>query len=100
MSLSALHLALLDDGRRVTLLDDRGWASHGPPDIWRRTPSEEIEAAARTVVGPDEPYGSRSPVDMEADHWAHLAGVLRQHGVHIDAQALRRVPHDVELSRR
>lgn len=30
MSLSASHLAVLDDGRRLTLLDDRGWGVHGP----------------------------------------------------------------------
>jgi len=100
MSLAALHQAVLDDGRRVTLLDDRGWGVHGPPDSWRRTSIKDIQAVARTVVGPDEPYGSRSHADMEADRWAHLAGILRQHGVPIDAEELRRSPHDVELSQR
>lgn len=100
MSLSALHLAVLDDGRRMTLLDDRGWAVHGPPDIWRRTSVEEIEADARTVVGPDEPHGNHSKADMEADHWAHLVGILRQQGVLAEAEELRRLPHDVELSER
>ncbi len=54
MSVSALHLAVLDDGRWLTLLDDRGWGVSGPSDIWRRTSVEEIETAARMVVGPGE----------------------------------------------
>lgn len=100
MSLSALHLAVLADGRRLALLDDRGWGVHGPPDIWRRTSVEDIEEDARRVVGPDEPYGSHSQADMEADHWAYLVGILRQQGVLIDAEELSRLPHDVELSER
>ncbi len=70
MSLSTLHLAVLDDGRRLTLLDDRGWAVHAPPDIWRRTTVEEIEETTRMVVGPDEPCGRHSQTEMEAEHWA------------------------------
>ncbi len=100
VSLSALHVAVLDDGRRLTLLDDRGWSVHGPADIWSRTSPEEIEGEARLVVGPDEPYDGRSQADMEADHWANLAGILRHQGVLVDAQELRRLPHDVEVSER
>lgn len=100
MSLSALHLAVLDDGARLTLLDDRGWSVHGPPNIWRRTSVGEIEATARMVVGPDEPYGSRSQTDMETDHWAYLAAILRRQGVLVDAGELSRLPHHVELSER
>lgn len=100
MSLSALHLAVLDDGTRVTLLDDRGWGVLVPPDIWRRSSVEEIEATARMVVGPDEPYSGRSQADMEADHWASLAAILRRRGVLVDAEELGRLPHHVELSDR
>jgi hypothetical protein len=45
------------DGRRVLLLDDRGWSASGPPGIWAVTSVEEIVDMARTVVGPDEPFG-------------------------------------------
>jgi hypothetical protein len=85
MSLSALHLAILQDGRRVVLLDDRGWSGSGPPDIWRHTSIEEVEETARTVVGPDEPFGGHSQAAMETDHWAALAGTLGQQGVLISA---------------
>ncbi|HET7328755.1 MAG TPA: hypothetical protein VFJ14_15890 [Nocardioidaceae bacterium] len=100
MSISALHLAVLDDGRRLALLDDRGWGVHGSPDIWRRTSVEEIEADARMVVGPDEPYGDHPQADVEVDHWAYLTGILRRQGVLVDTRELSRLPHDVELSER
>jgi hypothetical protein len=100
MSLSARHEAVLVDGRRVLLLDDRGWSASGPPDIWTRTSVEDIEDTARVVVGPDEPFGGRPQEDMEADHWAYLARVLRQQGIVVDALDLQRLPHDVVLSKR
>ena len=100
MSLAALHQAVLDDGRCLTLLADRGWAEGGADDAWQHTSIEEIQATARTVVGPDEPYGDRTATDMAADHWGHLAGVLAERGVHIGAWALSRLPHEVVLSDR
>jgi hypothetical protein len=119
MSVSARHEAVLLDGRRVLLLDDRGWteaaltAFHGgdvparhrgrkepQPDIWATTSIEEIEETARVVVGPDEPFEGSSPEDAEQGHWAYLSDVLRQHGVVVDALDLRRLPHDVVLSER
>lgn len=100
MSCSALHLAVTDDGRRLVLLADRGWTASGPADIWRHTSVEELESTARTVVGPDEPFGDRSQADMAASHWAYLADVLREQGVVADASALEQLPHDVELSDR
>ena len=100
MSVSARHEAVLGDGRRVLLLDDRGWGVSGPPDIWAVTSVEDVVATARVVVGPDEPFGGRSHEDMQADHWASLAGVLRRQGVPADAVEMRRLPHDVVLSER
>jgi hypothetical protein len=100
MSVSARHEAVLLSGRRVLLLDDRGWSASGLPNIWAVTSIEDIVDTARMVVGPDEPFGGRSHEDMEADHWAHLTDVLRQQGVIADALALKRLPHDVVLSER
>jgi hypothetical protein len=59
-----------------------------------------VQETARVVVGPDEPHVGRSPADMESDHWAHLSRVLAQHGVVLDALGLKRLPHDVVLSKR
>lgn len=100
ISLSARHEAVLANGRHVLLRDDRGWSESGPSTIWARTTIEDIVTTARTVVGPDEPFGGRSPEDMEADHWAQLAEVLRQQGVVADALELGRRPHAVVLSQR
>ena len=97
LSVSALHQAVLDDGRRVVLLADRGWtSSRGAASA----PVEEITRTARVVVGPDEPFGDRSQADMEAIHWEPLLRTLREHGVVADAAKLRRLPHDVKSSGR
>jgi hypothetical protein len=112
MSFSARHEAVLEDGRRLLLLDDRGWSSsflrttadsdsaREVPDFWATASREEIEKTARFVVGPDEPFDGRSREDMEGDHWAYLSGILRQQRVAADADELRSLPHDVVLSER
>ena len=117
MSVSARHEVALVDGRRLVLLDGRGWGSslgrswvdevpdgdswrEDVPNIWAVTSVEDIEETARVVVGPDEPFDGRSQEDMEADHWAYLAEVLRQQGVVVDARELERLPHDIVLSER
>ena len=118
-SFSARHEAVLLDGRRVLLLDDRGWTfsplitafqvgdasdrdstPEQEPDIWATTSVEDIEQTARMVVGPDEPTDGYSQQDAEQGHWAYLSDVLRQHGVVADALELKQVPHDVVLSDR
>jgi hypothetical protein len=101
MSVSARHEAELVDGRRVVLLDDRGWSSSANvPDIWAVTSMEDIEKTARMVVGPDEPHGGISEDDMEADHWAFLSELLGRQGVVVDARELKRLPHDLVLGER
>jgi hypothetical protein len=116
MSVSARHEAALADGRRVLLLDDRGWSESAlrawvgevpdrvsqrdQLDSWALTSVEDIEETARVVVGPDEPPDGYSQEEMEASHWDYLAGVLRQQGVVVDALELKRLPHEVVLSER
>jgi hypothetical protein len=100
MSVSARLDALLADGRRVTLLDDRGWGGSGPPDVWATTSMEEVVFTARTVVGPDEPPPGRTHEEEAALHWAALAGTLRRAGVAVEGFALSQLPHDVVLSDR
>lgn len=115
-SFSARHEAVLLDGRRVLLLDDRGWTwsplialqageasdrdstREQQPDIWATTSVEDIEQTARMVVGPDEPPDGYSQEDAEQGHWAYLSDVLGHHGIVVDALDLRRLPHDVVLS--
>ena len=111
-SFSARHEAVLEDGRHLLLLDDRGWSSslvyatadsdsaREDPDFRAATSRKDIEETSRWVVGPDEPFDGRSQEDMERDHWAYLAGILRQQGVAADADELKGLPHDVVLSER
>jgi hypothetical protein len=107
MSVSARHEAVLEDGSRLLLLDDRGWTEElrgaGADeihDLWANTPERDIAETARMVVGPDEPFGGRSQDDMETDHWNALAENLRAQGVIVDAGELRQLPHDVEIGDR
>jgi hypothetical protein len=117
MSVSARHEVVLADGRRVVLLDDRGWSEqfavawyHEPspwerrlvelPDIWAYKKVEEMERTARDVVGPDEPFEGRTRAEMEASHWDSLARVLQQRGIEVGAAELRALRHHVELSDR
>jgi hypothetical protein len=106
VSFSARFDAVLADGRRLVVLDDRGWSGstfdrHGRSlDPWAGTTARETEDAARTVVGPDEPFADRTHEDMAADHWARIAAELGRQGVEADPGELRRLPHDVELGER
>jgi hypothetical protein len=116
MSVTARHEAVLTDGRRVLLLDDRGWSEQlgawgvepseqerelvQLPGVWVTETVEDMERTARDVVGPDEPFEGHTKADMEADHWDSLARVLQQEGVEVEAAQLRGLPHDVELSDR
>jgi hypothetical protein len=107
MTVAARHEAVLDDGRRVILLDDRGWTSalrgagvDEGTDAWQFASEREISETARAVVGPDEPFGDHTQADMERHHWRWLAEKLAAEGVVVDADELRRLPHDVVLSER
>lgn len=102
LSVTARHEAVLDDGRRVVLLDDRGWTEglRGPGEeagIWQLLSERDIAETARVVVGPDEPFGGRRQRDMEESHWRGLAERLSAEGVDVDPAELRRVPHEVVL---
>ncbi|GAA5139861.1 hypothetical protein [Pseudonocardia adelaidensis] len=97
VSVRARHDAVLTDGRRLLLLDDRGWASSA---TWTATSVAEVEETARMVVGPDEPAEGRTWKESQAGHWAYLARRLHGHGVRVDPGELRRLPHDVVLGDR
>jgi hypothetical protein len=104
LAVSVRHEAVVDDGRRIVLQDGRGFTEslRGPGadrvDVWTSTSEDDLARTARVVVGPDEPYGDLTQADMEAGHWETLADVLRAQGVQVDADELRRLPHDVELT--
>jgi hypothetical protein len=107
ISVSARHEAVLEDGSRLLLLDDRGWTQElrgagadRVDDLWVLTSEGDIAETARMVVGPDEPFGGRTQDDMATDHWNALAETLRAQGVVVSAGELRQLTHEVELSDR
>lgn len=97
IAVSARHEAELADGSRVLLLDDRGWSSSG---TWATATAELMRETARVVVGPDLPVAGRTWEDAAAAHWATLSRTAARDGVLVDGAELRRLPHDVVLSRR
>ncbi len=104
MSLSARLEAVLVDGSRVILLNGRGWVekltggkSGDTPIIWKLTSIREIEQTARSVIGPDEPFGGQSRCDVELAYWVSLTEVLRRQGILADARELAQLPHTVVL---
>jgi len=107
ISVSARHEAVLEDGSRLLLLDDRGWTGElrgagadRVDDLWALTTERDVVETARVVVGPDEPFGRQTQDDMETNHWNALAEILRAQGVVVEAGELRQLPHEVELSDR
>jgi hypothetical protein len=94
VSVSATLRAVLDDGRRVTLLDDRGWTQSGAASGMEE---QEATETARVVVGPDEPFEGHTQESMASDHWGALAARLGDDGVSVDADELSRLPHEVVL---
>lgn len=97
VAVSARHELELKDGRRVLLLNDRGWGSSGN---WTLVTVENIQETTRQVVGPDAPFDGKSKQEMEAEHWASLQLIAEREGVIVDAEELRQLPHDVVLSQR
>jgi hypothetical protein len=98
-SVKLRHVARLADGQEILLLDDRGFSarSSSPGIILTR---EQVELDARTCVGPDEPVDQRTWSQVEAQHATFIAERLRAAGVTIDADAVRRLEHDVVLDER
>lgn len=89
------EFAVLADGGRLTLHDERGfssWDSSG--DQWRHLTLEGVEADVRTTVLPDED-------DTDDEHpWNWLVELLLSHGITTSADRLRLVPYEVEFSER
>jgi len=97
MAVSALLELKLDDGRRVVLLDDRGWSSHGR-GVWAHTSIDDLTETSRMVVGPDEPPEGVSYEQEATMRWDELATRAREQGIDVDGSDLVALPHDVDIS--
>jgi hypothetical protein len=94
-AVTAVHYAVLSDGRKLVLLDDRGWSANR---VYGTV--EDIVRNAQTVVGPDAPWGGRTEAEMAKGHWNTLADTLANAEIEVGADALRELPHEVVLSDR
>ncbi|MFL4475889.1 hypothetical protein ACIPVK_17985 [Paeniglutamicibacter sp. MACA_103] len=97
IAVSVRLAVVLDTGRSVLLLDDRGWSSS---QKWSQASVVDIRETALVVVGPDEPSEDQDEDDMAAEYWEHLSDLLEQQDLAIDPAELRELPHDVRLSQR
>jgi len=91
-SFDLTEFAELDDGRRVTVREGRGFggrASDG--DYWRHETRERLRLNALTTVGPDEG-------DPPSNEW--LVARLSELGITTDLASLAEVPYRVEFIER
>lgn len=101
LSFRVHEFAVLADGRRLTLSDDRGYSTSAHVaggsaalDPWAFTTRESVEADVLTTVRPDED-------GTDEEHpWEWLAQRLHDLGVDVSPAQLRTLPYDVELSDR
>lgn len=95
VSVSVTHMAELDNGQSILLLDDRGWNSNQP---WTTSNAEKIQETARTVVGPDEPRDDQTMEDAVAAYWDYIRRILADEGIEASPDNLMKISHDVVLS--
>jgi hypothetical protein len=90
------HVARLDGGREIVLLEDHGLCGTTLTSsiVGRR---EEVEHDARVCVGPDEPVGDQTRAQAVTAHREHIARLLSEAGVDIDADGVGHLPHEVVL---
>ena len=94
------EFARTSDGRRLTLLDRRGFASalngrRSVEENWATETAQGLTAGVLTTVLPDDAE------DTGDEHrWAELAAALVDRGIDATEAALRTLPYEVVLSDR
>lgn len=94
------EFALLSDGRRLTLLDRRGFTSalsgrRSVEQNWAAETWQGLTADVLTTVLPDDAEDTG-----EEHRWTDLTVALAERGVDATEAALRTVPYEVVLSDR
>jgi hypothetical protein len=92
-SFSVGEFALLDDGRRVTLHDERGFTLGAPSGgVGDYETAQSITRDVLNVVLPDDD-------DSGDEHpWSWLARLARARGLDVTADDLRVLPYEVVLT--
>lgn len=90
MDFDVHEFAVLEDGRRVTLHQERGFSTSAT-----RTTASEVKRDVLTTVLPDN-----AEVTGEDHPWEGLASLIRNHGVAVAPGQLKTVPYVVEFGPR
>jgi hypothetical protein len=92
-SFEVVEYAVLPDGRRVTLLDDRGWSqtTHGLPagEQWPLT-ADDVRRDVLAVVLPDD-----AETSGEDHEWGWFVERLHDAGVDVTRDELRALPYRI-----
>jgi hypothetical protein len=92
-SFSVVEYAVLSDGRRVTLLDDRGWTqwTHGLSSTEQgKLQAEDVRRDVLNVVLPDN-----AETTGEDHEWDYFVERLRAAGIDLHRDHLRRLPYRI-----
>jgi hypothetical protein len=97
-SFDVVEYAVLSDGRRVTLLDDRGWSqtTHGlaPGETWPLT-ADDVRRDVLNVVLPDD-----AETSGEEHEWRWFVERLHDAGVDVTRDELRALPYRIAFGER
>ena len=90
MSINVHEFAVLDDGRRLTLHEDRGFSTSAT-----HLSAEHAGRSVLTTVLPDD-----AEVTGEDHPWEWLASLIGHHGVVVTPEQLKAVPYVLEFGPR
>ena len=90
MDIDVQEFAVLDDGRRLTLHQERGFTTSAT-----HMTADHAERSVLTTVLPDD-----AEVTGEDHPWEWLASLIRNHGVAVTPEQLKAVPYVLEFGPR
>src|SRR6266568_6723407 len=90
MDIDVHEFAVLDDGRRLTLHQDRGFSTSAT-----HLTAEQVESSVLTTVLPDD-----AEVTGEDHPWEWLASLIQNQGAAVTPEQLKAVPYVLEFGPR
>jgi hypothetical protein len=90
MDIDVHEFAVLDDGRRLTLHQERGFSTSAT-----RLTADQAERDVLTTVLPDD-----AEITGEYHPWEWLASLVRKHAVAVTPEQLKTIPYTVEFGPR
>ena len=90
MSINVQEFAVLDDGRCLTLHQDRGFSTSAT-----HITADHAERSVLTTVLPDD-----AEVTGEDHSWEWFASLIRDNGIAVTSEQLKTVPYVIEFGPR